>query len=219
MNINLPADYYKTRVIDNFSVFPTTTDYTAPIYQRNPECKGRLTLNHLELIEFFVRLIKPKNFVELGVQFGELTNRIIPLIPGDYHGVDVEPQNNTEYLKKTYSNFKFYQMTTDNFFSQINADVNMGIDMAFIDACHSHEASYRDFLNLKNHMNPDGIIFLHDTYPCSSYWTDPNLSGDAYKTAEKIRKEHWRDFEILSIPVNPGISIAKKTVKQLEWLK
>ena len=216
---NLPIDYYKTKIISEFTTMPSNIDYNTPFYRRNPEYTSKLTLNHLELIEYYVRLLKPKNFIELGTQFGELPNKILPLIPNDYYAVDIETNSNLEYLSKTYSKFNFSKCTTDLFFNNLKMEnTNLHIEMALIDAWHSHEASYNDFLNLKDHMVNDGIIFFHDTYPISKYWTDPGLCYDAWKTPEKIRKEHNNEFEILTVSVNPGISIARKVGKQLEWL-
>jgi hypothetical protein len=112
-------------------------------------------------------------------------------------------------------------MSTNEYFALIKkTSKNLELEMGFIDACHSYEASYKDFLNLKDHIVDDGFIFFHDSYPISSYWTDPGLCGDAYKTIEKIRLEHNQEFEILTIPVNPGIAIARKlkNKSQLSWL-
>ena len=211
-----PEDYYQTKIIDKFSSYnQKKINFKSEIYQRNPEVKGKLTLNHIEFIEFFVRLLKPKNFLELGVQFGECTKSIIKLIPQDYIGVDIVRQQNIDCFEKEYKNFKFYKTTTEDYLINKNKIL---FDMIFIDACHSHEATYKDFLNCKDFLNEDGFIFFHDCYPYSKYWTSPNLCGDGYKTSEVIRKKHFEDFEILTIPVNPGISVARKCKKQLKWL-
>lgn len=50
--------------------------------------------------------------------------------------------------------------------------------MVFIDACHTHKASYNDFLNVKEHVNQDGFIFFHDFYPVSLSDTHEGLCGD-----------------------------------------
>ena len=215
---SMPDDYYQTQIVNSFTKFNIkNTNYNTPIYQRNPEVKGRLSLNHIEFIEFFVRLIKPKSFLELGVQFGECTKQIIELIPESYVGVDIKQHANINFFLKKYNHFKFIHNSTDEFFkTYLSNDIKF--DMIFIDACHSHVATYQDFLNAKNHINEDGYIFFHDCYPFSSYWTTPTLCGDGYKTSEKIRKHHNNDFEILTIPVNPGISVARKCSKQLYWL-
>lgn len=237
----MPDGYYSTTIIKEFNDMNNTddntddnksiikefndydmnnTDYNTSIYKRNPVSKVCwLTLNHIEFIEFYVRLLKPSNFLELGTQFGQCTNNIIKLIPNDYIGVDIKKQDNIDYFLNKYKNFKFFNETTDNFFHILKKNnSNIKFDMVFIDACHSHEATYNDFLNVKEYVNEDGIIFFHDCYPASKEWTTPQLCGDAYKTSEVIRKKHFEEFEIITIPVNPGISMARKCSKQLAWL-
>lgn len=214
----IPDDYYQTKIIKDFESYDINlVHYNTPLYTRNPPKNGKLTLNHIELIEYFIRLIKPKNFLELGVQFGECTIKIIDLIPDKYYGVDIEINENIEYLIQNKSKFEFHHLSTNQFFENLNGK-NLNLDMAFIDACHSHAASYTDFLNVKDHMNDDGIIFFHDTYPASIEWTDAGLCNDCYKTPEYIRKNHSDEFEIITFPINPGISIARKCKKQLKWL-
>jgi predicted O-methyltransferase YrrM len=174
---------------------------------------------YIEFIEYFVRLIKPKNFLELGVQLGECTNKIIDLIPNEYYGVDIDINSNIEYLITNKPNFKFAHKNTNEFFEYLDKNnINLKLDMVFIDADHSHASSYNDFLNVKRHLNNDGFIFFHDCYPYSIDDTSPSLCGDCYKTSEVIRKCHNTEFEIITIPIFPGISIARKCCKQLEWL-
>jgi hypothetical protein len=211
----MPDGYYTVSVVDKFKDMPNV-NYDTKLYQRNPEVQGKLSLNHIEFIEFYVRLLKPVNFIELGVQFGECTKQICNLIPGQYIGVDIQSNSNIEYLSKHFPNFEFNHMDTNTFFNN-NKD-NLKLEMAFIDASHTHEDTYNDFLNIKDHMVNDGFIFFHDCYPYSEYWTSKTLCGDGYKTSELIRKKHGDEFEILTIPCNPGISVARKCVRQLDWL-
>ena len=216
---HLPNDYYLTKIVNKFEDNKDTIDYNTPLQERNPVVQGKLSLNHIEFIEYFIRLLKPKNFLELGVQYGECSKRLVDLIPNFYYGVDVYKNENIDYLLKNKENFKFFNLKTDDFFNHMDIlNVNLSLDMVFIDACHSHEASYTDFLNVRKHVNEDGIIFFHDTYPASEYWTQEGLCNDCYKTPEIIRKKHNDEFEIVTISVNPGISIARKCTKQLQWL-
>ena len=111
-------DYYTLNVIREFKnkedkEDKEDTNYNLPIYQRNPSKKYKLTLNHIELIEYFVRMIKPNNFLELGVQYGETTKRILPHIKQEYFAVDIECDENVNYFKENYNNFIFIKRTTD----------------------------------------------------------------------------------------------------------
>lgn len=216
----MPSDYYQTQIVSNFTEYnKEKTDFTVPIYQRNPRINYKLSLNHIEFIEYFVRLIKPSNFLELGVQFGECINKIVDLIPKNYYAVDIDKHPNMDHFIATKPHFSFFHNSTDNFFKSLDDNnINLNLDMVFIDALHTHEASYNDFLNVRRHVKNDGIIFFHDCYPYSANDTIPELCGDVYKTPELIRKNHNDEFEILTIPIFPGISIARKCVKQLEWL-
>lgn len=217
----MPQDYYQLNIVKEFNnIDNNKVNQNSSLYLRNIPKLYKLTLNHIELIEYFVRLLKPKNFLELGVQFGEATKNIIPNVLNTYYAVDIERSTNIDYFQNNYNNFKFYQQTTDEFFKTLKKEnINLNLEMVFIDACHTHEASYRDFLNVKDHLVNDGIIFFHDTYPKNIESTHSDLSGDCYKTAEKIRKEHSNEFEILTIPVEPGLSIARKVERQLDWLQ
>lgn len=216
----MPNDYYQVNIVNEFKdINIKDINFNLPIYQRNPETINKLSLNHIEIIEFFVRLIKPKNFLELGVQYGECTKKIINLIPDEYIGVDINKTKNIDYFINKNKNFNFFNMSTDEYFEKlINENNKLKLDMVFIDACHTHESTYKDFLNVKDYINEDGFIFFHDCYPYSKEWTKPNLCGDGYKTSELIRLKHNNNFEILTLPVNPGISIARKCTKQLYWL-
>jgi len=214
----LPDGYYATNIIETFKPLkPVNTN--SEFHLRNGVIPNTLTLNHLEVIDFFVRLLRPNNFLELGVQFGETTNRIIDNIPGTYYAVDMAISDNIKHFSNTKSNFMFFHGPTDMFFKWLDeTGQNLQLEMAFIDACHTHEASYKDFLNVKKHLKEDGIIFFHDTYPADINWTINDLCSDCYKTAEVVRKNHSDEFEIVTLPIHPGLSIARKCTKQLLWL-
>jgi len=212
---HMPDDYYRVSVVNTFAPMSTSTDYEVPMALRNPFVLYRLSLNHIELIEYFVRLLKPKNFLELGVQFGEASHRLLPLIPSTYVGVDIMKDTNISYLETSFPNFKFYNMTTDAYFESCTDE---RFDMVFIDACHTHEQTYKDFLNVKDRVSENGVIFFHDTYPVNVFMASNDLSGDCYKTAEIIRKKHHHEFEIFTVAVNPGLSMVRKCSKQVHWL-
>lgn len=209
-----PDDYYYSNVVENFTNFEIgKVDYNQPIYFRNPKEKFKLSLNHIELIEFFVRLLRPKNFIEMGTQFGETTSRILPMIPEDYYGIDIKMQDNMLYLAREYKNLSLFEKSTDKYFEEnFNGKI---FDMAFIDASHDYEQTLKDFLNIKDYVAPDGIIFFHDTYPSTASETSSDLSGDCYKLPDKIRLEHNKEFEIITFPINPGLSMARRVKRHI----
>jgi hypothetical protein len=210
----MPHDYYGTKVVEKFSEHDLDKiDYETQFYFRNPKIKYKLSLDHKEVIEFFIRLLKPKNFIEIGTQFGETTNQIIHLIPGDYYAVDIFIHDNMRFLSNKFQNLKLFQNSSDDFFSS-QFDGKM-FEMAFIDASHNYEDTFRDFMNVKDFIVPDGIIFFHDTYPANLDETHPDLSGDCYKLPEKIRLDYNMEFEIITLPVSPGLSIARKIKRNI----
>lgn len=203
----MPADYYGPGIVGQFKNLESV-DYSQPLYFRNPKIQYKLSLNHIEVIKFFTLLCKPKNFIELGTQFGETTQAILPLIPYDYVGVDINITNNMKYLKSTNPRLKLHEMSTNAYFDSVYDGTVF--DMAFIDASHNYENTLRDFLNLKDNMSPDGMIFFHDTYPATKAETAQNLCGDCYKLPEHIRLNYNKEYEILTLPAHPGLSIARK---------
>jgi predicted O-methyltransferase YrrM len=111
-------------------------------------------------------------------------------------------------------------MYTDDYFIKIKSS-NLQFDMVFIDADHSFEQSYQDFLNVKDLVTPDGFVFFHDTYPFSPVYLDKTLCSDSYKTAITIRENFHNEWEIVTLPFNPGVTIAKKVYNKtgLPWMK
>ena len=97
----MSPNYYLTNVVNEFATYDINAiNYNTEFHLRNGINNNGLTLNHLEVIDFFVRLLKPKNFLELGVQYGETTNRIIDKIPETYYAVDMAVSDNIKYFIK-----------------------------------------------------------------------------------------------------------------------
>ena len=92
--------------------------------------------------------------------------------------------------------------------------------MIFIDADHSFEQSLKDFQNAAEHIIIDGFIFLHDTYPYDPIMFDREVCDDAYRTPLWLKQNRIDDFEIITLPFNPGLTIAKRMNRnqQLSYL-
>lgn len=168
---------------------------------------------HESFIEHLASILKPRVYVELGLYRCELFNRIIShaqrLI-----GVDINAEVGIWMAKS--DKVQFVHSTTDEFAAGLRAHP-MLIDMLFIDADHSREAVLRDFWNFFPFVSPHGIIILHDTHPKNSHYAQPGYCGDAYKAVEELSR-HTDKFEMMTIPVHPGLTLLRKRTAQLSWV-
>lgn len=182
-----------------------------PIHLRNVPPPAE-TFNHTEFFSNIFSWLRPENYLELGVRDG-INFTTLSRFCKKSIGVDVDSPK--FYLNE---NMEYHTTTTDDYFLKL--DKNTKFDAVFIDADHSHEQSLKDFLNVKDMVVEDGFIFLHDTYPYDSVMFDPGLCNDVYKTALYIKQNLSKDFECLTLPFNPGVTIVKKMNinKQLIYL-
>lgn len=183
-----------------------------PIYLRNVPPPFE-TFDHIALLEFFARWIRPERYLELGVRDGRNFNRIQPHCKLAI-SVDIAPVPIDQI-----PNIEIHQMTTEVYLENARNE-NLKFDMVFIDADHSHEQSYKDFLNVKDLVVEDGFIFFHDTYPYDESMLDPTVCNDCYKTPIKVKELHSDEFEVVTLPFNPGVTICKKIHpnSKLAWM-
>jgi len=181
-----------------------------PIHLRNIPPPAE-TFDHFGFLEFMASWIKPEKYLELGVSQGKSLVSISPFCK-EVIAVDLKFPS-----LPIPENCIFFQTSTDSFFETL--DPEEMFDMVFIDADHSHEQSFKDFLNVKDRVIEDGFIFLHDTYPYSEEFTSPGLCNDTYKTAFRIKEKFSDSFECITFPFNPGLTLLKRISrdKQLIW--
>lgn len=180
--------------------FDTTN---VPIYRRLVPPPYE-TVNHTFIIGKVLELTNPdkaKNYVEYGVRTGENFEYMSSRVNFCY-GVDLSP------YRTTRNNMFFYKMLTDDFSQSILKNINF--DYAFIDADHSSRQAFIDFEYIFKHINKGGYIFLHDTYPCMELLLQPTYCNDCYRTPLKISQHYESLVEILTLPLNPGLTIVRK---------
>ena len=160
-----------------------------------------------------LRVLRPSVYVEVGCRSGEtlrfirddaIANKTV------VYAIDIKDVKN-----KIPKEVNFIQGDSDT----VGRKWDTPIDMLFIDADHSASSVLNDFKNFGKWVKPNGIIFLHDTYPLDESKTSSNECGDCWKAAWKIRKELGNEFEIVTIPVVNGLSIIRKSSKQMDWQK
>jgi hypothetical protein len=182
-----------------------------PIHLRNIPPPAE-TFNHTEFFDLLFKWLRPENYLELGIREG---GNFITLAKHCKKAVGVDVLGPKFGLT---DNMEYHTTTTDDYFNSL-PDETM-FDVVFIDADHSHEQSLKDFLNVKDRVIEDGFILFHDTYPYDSCMMDVGQCNDVYKTAQYIKEHLIDEFEIVTLPINPGVSIVKKISrnKQLIYL-
>jgi predicted O-methyltransferase YrrM len=182
-----------------------------PIHLRNVPPPGE-TFNHIEFLDGLIKWIKPERYLELGVREGRTFTKVAQHCEKAI-GVDMDPAP-----FQLEPNMEYHTKLTDEYFRTLDPDIKF--DVVFIDADHSHEQSLKDFMNVKDRIIDDGFIFLHDTYPYDEVFFSKYACNDVYKTALYIKQNFIDEFEVVTLPINPGVTIVKKISrsKQLIYL-
>lgn len=127
--------------------------------------KGSRITTRTELLNHLIETRGYRDYLEIGVR-DPRANFDKVRAPGIKHGVDPEP-------KRTVS----HRMTSDAFFAQ----TDQRYDLVMIDGLHLAEQVERDIENSLAHLNPNGVVMLHDCNP---------LTADA-QTEDYDGKKHW----------------------------
>ncbi len=167
---------------------------------------------HENFIVHLASLIQPKVYVELGLYQCELFNRIIPFA-GRLIGVDIDPKAGT-YMQKT-NKTEFVHSRSDTY-ADIAAKNGLKIDLLFIDADHSYESVLDDFTRYLPLMNEQAVILLHDGFPRNKKYTDPGYCGNGYRAIQELT-ENQKGYEMMTIPIHPGLTLARKRATHLPW--
>ncbi|WP_434222661.1 tetratricopeptide repeat protein [Limnospira platensis CENA597] len=175
-------------------------------------CISGLILPGLDYLAILRRLhlfLKPKNYVEIGVDRGksfELASLSTVAI-----GIDPQPKLQCKIAPSA----KIFQMTSDDFFQNHNLLKELQgqrVDFAFIDGLHLFEQALKDFINLEKYSHSNTVICFHDTFPldeitarrdrATGFW-----SGDVWKVALILRK-YRPDLKISTVATRPtGLTI------------
>lgn len=194
---------------------PVLKFITTPVYTRlvPPPIE---TIPHITFLKLLASIIQPKVYVEYGVRNGTSFNALIeetrPFATRCI-GVDL-----SEIMNK-HQRGEYYQLSTDEFVESVLPELGVVVDMVFIDACHSREQSFADFEKIFPYLAEDGLIMMHDTYPLNELYTGASWCDNTYLAAWDIRKSTYyqQRAEIITIPVHPGLTIIRKSSRQLFW--
>jgi len=167
---------------------------------------------HENFIVHLASITRPKVYVELGLYQCTLFNRIIPYAECL---IGVEMKKDFKKFMKKDKKTQFKCMTTDEYAQELQKNP-IQINMLFIDANHSKESVKKDFEQFFPFVAPHGLILLHDGHPKNENYTASGYCGDGYKAIEELSR-HTNNYEMMTIPVHPGITLCRKRQKQLSW--
>ncbi len=167
---------------------------------------------HVEFILHLASILRPRTYVELGLYQCELFNRMIPHAE-NLIGVDMAIEAGA-HMKKS-SKTRFINCSTDEFCLAAKSE-GIEIDLLFIDANHSYESVKNDFLGFFPMVKDGGLIVLHDGYPKDLKHIGSGYCGDGYKAIDELTRVA-QGYEMMTIPVHPGLTLARKRQNHLPW--
>ena len=165
-----------------------------------------------DFIANLAEMLRPEVYVELGVRRAATFNIVAPYA-GQAIGVDMDP--GVEAYVQSAANVQLFLGTTDEYLAEIER-TGLLIDMLFIDADHARSSVLQDFRGFLPHVRPQGIILLHDGHPGDESLLAPESCADAYLAVEELSRDA-REYEMVTIPLSPGLTICRKRTRQLSW--
>ena len=145
---------------------------------------------YLEVLARIHRHVRPRTYVEIGVQYGLSLALLLPQTRA--LGVDPRP----DLKVPVPPNAKIYRETSDEFFAKYDVHAELGglpVDLSFIDGMHRFEFALRDFMNLERVSTPQATIVFDDCFPhdrrtaqreqVAQFW-----SGDVWKVLVLLKK-------------------------------
>lgn len=162
------------------------------------------TSYYYDILERVAKNLRPSVYLEFGVLIGESLERVARHAEMAI-GVDVNPPPQFRA-----ANIDFHQMTTARFAEEVLPKLPP-IEMVFIDADHKHPAPFEDFKRVWPYVAPNGLVFLHDTWPSAPERATAAWCNDAWRTPQAIREWLWPDNnDLITLPLDPGLTIVKK---------
>lgn len=170
------------------------------------------TTDYTSLILMFANWIKPEKYVQIGLGDGSIFQSVAT------HCKEALAVDLNSPAFSLPSNATYYSMDSEKFYNSYK-DAFV-FDMVFVNSGNDHEQTYKEFDYFKDLVAVDGVILFKHTYPFDPNYCTPENYGDCYKTPIKIKKEHSQEWEVLTLPFNPGFTICKKVMagKSLAWL-
>ncbi len=139
-------------------------------------------------------------YIEVGVFQGDCLAKVAPLC-GQAHGVDVS----FDRLRHDVGAARLWQLPSDEFFDRYDGPAP---DVVFVDGDHEYEQARRDAQNALAILAPEGVLFLHDTWPVFRAATERLLCGGVHRVVEELQGDPT--LEVATIRRWPGLSLVTR---------
>ena len=163
--------------------------------------------------------INPACYVEVGIYQAETLNKIAR-VSGVAIGVDINPEAE-RYVRGKHVRF----VCTDLGLGATSLDAAMNdasvqsIDLAFIDGDHRSPAVLNDFAVIAERSSLEALIVLHDTWPKDRQQAQDRYCSDSYRVPAEIRRLYGGDWQAITIPTHPGLTICSRATALPRWLQ
>ena len=161
---------------------------------------GRCRSSRIALTNHLIFLNGYRSYLEIGVR--RKASMFDEILCPERTGVDPDPAANADF-----------QMTSDAFFAATDAR----FDIVFIDGNHTGEQVTRDILNALDHLEPGGVILLHDMNPPTAFHARrdyqvngrfPSWIGTAWRGFAALRRTRC-DLEMCVVATDWGVGIVR----------
>jgi predicted O-methyltransferase YrrM len=163
-------------------------------------------LGYLHWLAWLHRELRPRLYVEIGVQQGKSLALAQP--PTRVIGVDPAPVDDP--LARCAAQARLYRQTSAQFLRLPPVDCGLhdaGFDLAFVDGDHRFESVLDDFLGLEAWSAPGALVVLHDTLPLTALTAAHEqhsgfYTGDAWKMVPCLKALRPL-LRVTTLPVAP----------------
>lgn len=157
-----------------------------------------MVMSRHELLSAIHELLRPKRYLEVGVQYGKSLN--LAIYSQLAIGVDPHP------LCQSHSNQQIFSVTSDDFFTYYMTPEDW-FDFAFIDGSHLVEDALRDFMNIEQLSHGRSVIVFDDVLPYTQEMANRAMqpghwTGDVWKVHEILTK-HRPDLQCRLVDTAP----------------
>lgn len=144
--------------------------------QKDLENFIEITNEEQKFLNGFIRKIKPKKIVEIGVAYGGtaslILNAIKDIIDAKLYSIDINkmcyklPSKKTGFLvtEKFPQLVDKWEIYTGGFASEFIEKIGNNIDLAYIDTVHFAPGEMFNLLEILPFIKEEGYIILHDTF-------------------------------------------------------